>query len=169
MAGESAADLGGLTIAYDAYHRALHGRADSPVGSLSGDQRFFIAFARRWRTIGTDAAVRAQIASDTHAPPACRANLVRNLEPWAAVFGVHPPRPALSRSGGACCDMVIRLRIRLPACVSAVQLAIAAALREFGRVERTLFYPAVVQGCVLAPPRYHTYRGTITTSEYRAE
>lgn len=88
--GESSADLAGLSVAHDAYLRALHGKRDVVKNGLTGEQRFFLAFARRWRRLQTDAALRRQIASDIHAPPACRANLVRNVAAWARAFGVKP-------------------------------------------------------------------------------
>jgi predicted metalloendopeptidase len=88
--GESAADLAGLAVAHDAYLRSLHGRPDRVRNGLTGDQRFFIAFAERWRRLQTDAALRRRIATDTHAPPACRSNLVRNIAAWARAFDVKP-------------------------------------------------------------------------------
>jgi len=86
---ESAADLAGVAVAYDAYHLALHGRRDRVRNGLTGDQRFFIAFAQRWRRLQTDAALRRQIATDTHAPPEYRSDIVRNLPEWERAFGVE--------------------------------------------------------------------------------
>jgi len=87
---ESALDLAGLTVAHDAYRLSLHGKPDTIRDGLTGDQRFFIAFAQRWRKLQTDAAARRQIATDTHAPPPCRGNLVRNVAAWTRAFGVKP-------------------------------------------------------------------------------
>lgn len=87
---ESAADLAGLAVAYDAYRLALHGRRDTIRNGLTGDQRFFVAFAQRWRRLQTDAALRRQIASDTHAPPEYRSDIVRNMPEWIRAFGVKP-------------------------------------------------------------------------------
>jgi putative endopeptidase len=87
---ESAADLAGLAAAHDAYRLSLHGRPDRIKNGLTGEQRFFIAFAQRWRRLQTDAALRRQIETDTHAPPACRSNLVRNSEAWTRAFDVKP-------------------------------------------------------------------------------
>jgi predicted metalloendopeptidase len=86
--GESALDVAGLTVAHDAYLLSLHGRPDVIRNGLTGDQRFFIAFAQRWRKVQTEAAARRQIATDTHAPPPCRGNLVRNVAAWTRAFGV---------------------------------------------------------------------------------
>jgi len=87
---ETAADLGGLAAAHEAYLLSLHGRPDIVKNGLTGEQRFFIAFAQRWRRVQTDAALRRQIDTDTHAPPACRSNLVRNTEAWTRAFAVKP-------------------------------------------------------------------------------
>ncbi len=88
--GESASDLGGLMVAYDAYRLSRHGKPDSLRGGLTGDQRFFIAFAERWRRLQTDAALRTQVETDPHAPPQCRSELVRNADAWARAFSVGP-------------------------------------------------------------------------------
>ncbi len=85
---ESTADLAGLAVAFDAYHLAQKGRPDRPKSGLSGDQRFFIAFAQRWRRLQTGDSLLAQIENDSHAPPQCRSNLVRNLDAWVRAFGV---------------------------------------------------------------------------------
>src|SRR3546814_1339923 len=48
--GENIADLAGLEVAYDAYHRALGGKDAPVIDGLTGDQRFFLAFAQAWRS-----------------------------------------------------------------------------------------------------------------------
>ena len=87
---ESAADLAGLAVAHDAYLLSLHGRPDSVRDGLTGEQRFFVAFAQRWRRLQSDEALRRQVATDSHAAPQCRADLVRNMAAWADAFGVKP-------------------------------------------------------------------------------
>ena len=59
--GENMADLGGVTIAYDALERAL---AKDPskrktIDGFTPEQRFFISFAQIWRTNIGGAAARA--------------------------------------------------------------------------------------------------------------
>lgn len=88
--GENIADLAGLLVAHDAYTLSLNGRPDTVKDGLTGDQRFFLAFARRWRRVQTDAALSRQIATDTHAPGEYRADTVRNLEAWLRAFEVKP-------------------------------------------------------------------------------
>lgn len=99
VVGESIADLGGLAVAYDAYRLSLRGRPDRVLNGLTGDQRFFVAFAQRWRRLQTDAALRAQVEADNHAPPPCRSGLVRNVGPWARAFGVRPGDGLFLRPG----------------------------------------------------------------------
>jgi putative endopeptidase len=82
VAGEDIADLTGLIVAHDAYILSLHGKPDVIKNGFTGEQRFFLAWARRWRRLQTDASLRNQIATDTHAPWEFRADTVRNLETW---------------------------------------------------------------------------------------
>lgn len=46
--GESIADLGGLVMAYAAYHKSLAGKTAPMLDGFTGDQRFFIAYAQSW-------------------------------------------------------------------------------------------------------------------------
>ena len=88
--GEDIADLGGLAIAYDAYRLSLKGKPDVVRDGLTGDQRFFLAFARRWRKLQTNDSLRTQIMTDIHSPGAYRSDAVRNLDAWYGAFDVKP-------------------------------------------------------------------------------
>jgi putative endopeptidase len=88
--GENIADVAGLAAAYDAYHMSLHGQPAPVIGGLTGDQRFFLAFAQAWRQKTREAALRQQIVTDGHAPAAERAETVRNLDPWYDAYGAKP-------------------------------------------------------------------------------
>jgi putative endopeptidase len=46
--GEATADLGGLAVAYRAYQTAVAGKTVAPIDGLTGDQRFFLGWARVW-------------------------------------------------------------------------------------------------------------------------
>ena len=87
---EDIADLAGLLVAHDAYLLALKGKPDVVIGGLSGEQRFFLAFAQRWRKAQTEDALRRQIKTDTHAPGEYRSDTVRNVEAWYKAFEVTP-------------------------------------------------------------------------------
>ncbi|BDU77949.1 M13 family metallopeptidase [Mesoterricola sediminis] len=88
--GENIADLAGLTMAYDAYHRSLKGKPAPVVGGFTGDQRFFMGFAQVWRTKYRDAALLNQLQNDPHTPGHFRPAVVRNLDAWYEAFGVKP-------------------------------------------------------------------------------
>jgi putative endopeptidase len=88
--GESIADLAGLLTAHDAYVLSLKGKPDVVIGGQTGEQRFFLAFSRRWRKIQSEAALRRQIATDTHPPGEYRSDAVRNVDAWYKAFSVAP-------------------------------------------------------------------------------
>jgi putative endopeptidase len=87
---ENIADLAGLRVAHDAYILSLKGKSDVVIGGLSGEQRFFVAFAQRWRRLQNDAALRRQIKTDSHSPGEYRSDTVRNVEAWYKAFEVVP-------------------------------------------------------------------------------
>ena len=87
--GENIADLAGLTAAYDAYRASLRGKEPPVIEGFTGDQRFFIAYAQAWATKTRDARLRAQLATDGHAPGRYRAATVRNLDAWYRAFDVE--------------------------------------------------------------------------------
>lgn len=88
--GENIADVAGLAAAYDAYKLSLHGTPLPVIDGLTGDQRFFLAFAQSWRHKTREAALRQQIVVDGHAPARERAQTVRNLDPWYEAYDVKP-------------------------------------------------------------------------------
>ena len=87
---ENIADVAGLLVAHDAYLLSLKGQTDAVIGGLSGEQRFFLAFAQRWRKVQSEAALRKQIASDTHSPGEYRSDTVRNVDDWYKAFEIAP-------------------------------------------------------------------------------
>jgi endothelin-converting enzyme/putative endopeptidase len=90
--GENIGDLGGIQMAYAAYHRYLDATSngEAPViDALTGDQRFFLAFAQVWRSKLRDDALRALVLTDPHSPPVFRTNgVVRNVDAWYEAFNV---------------------------------------------------------------------------------
>ncbi|MGE3303657.1 MAG: M13 family metallopeptidase [Hyphomonadaceae bacterium] len=89
--GENIGDLGGLSIAHDAYLLSLNGAPAPAIGGVSADQRFFYGWGQVWRSLIRDPALRNQILSDPHSPAEFRVNgVVRNIDAWYAAFGVQP-------------------------------------------------------------------------------
>jgi putative endopeptidase len=87
---ENIADLAGLLAAHDAYVLSLKGKTDAVIGGLSGEQRFFLAFAQRWRKAQGEGALRRQITTDSHSPGEYRSDTVRNVEAWYKAFEIAP-------------------------------------------------------------------------------
>jgi predicted metalloendopeptidase len=91
--GENIADLGGVTIAYNALQEALHG-SFAQVDGMTPDQRFFGSYATVWRTNYTEAYARLLANVDPHSPARLRANIpLANFPPFAAAFGIEEGAP----------------------------------------------------------------------------
>ncbi|ASE40592.1 M13 family metallopeptidase [Brevundimonas vesicularis] len=89
--GENIADLGGLLLALDAYHKSLNGQPAPVIDGLTGDQRVFLGWAQVWREKSREAALKEQLTTDPHSPgPVRAATSPRNIEAWYAAFGVSP-------------------------------------------------------------------------------
>ena len=89
--GENIADLGGLTMALDAYHASLKGRPAPVLGGLTGDQRVFLGWAQAWAGKGTPDVIRQMTTSDPHSWRKYRVNgVVRNIDGWYPAFKVQP-------------------------------------------------------------------------------
>lgn len=89
--GENIADLGGLLLALDAYHKSLDGQPAPVIDGLTGDQRVFLGWAQVWREKSREAALKEQLTTDPHSPgPVRAATSPRNIDAWYAAFGVSP-------------------------------------------------------------------------------
>jgi len=87
---ENIADVSGLTIAYLAHHKALGDKPAPVIDGLTGDQRFFLAYAQSWRGKERDERLRQGIVNDGHAPERWRVQTVRNLDAWYDAWGAKP-------------------------------------------------------------------------------
>jgi len=89
--GENIGDLTGITMAYAAYKRSLKGKEAPVIDGLTGDQRFFLAYAQIWKGKYREDAMRSQIKNGPHSPVQYRANgIVRNFDAWYEAFDVQP-------------------------------------------------------------------------------
>ena len=95
--GENIADLGGLTVAYDAYRKALADAGTDPAAQVDGytpDQRFFINWATVWRRNYTPDELKVRLNTDPHAPAKFRAiGAPSNMPTFAAAFQCEPGQP----------------------------------------------------------------------------
>ncbi|MFZ0913168.1 MAG: M13 family metallopeptidase [Candidatus Korobacteraceae bacterium] len=85
---ENIADVAGISASYDGYRASLTGKEAPVQDGFSGDQQFFIAFGQDYRAKSRDAALRQQVAVDSHSPAEFRADTVRNVDAWYAAFDV---------------------------------------------------------------------------------
>ncbi len=88
--GENSADLAGLAIAYDAYHKSLGGKPAPVIGGLTGDQRFYLGYAQVWRINSREASLRQRLLTDPHSPGEYRVWAVRNIDAWYNAFSPAP-------------------------------------------------------------------------------
>jgi putative endopeptidase len=87
---ENLADVIGLQIAFKAYQATLAGKPAPVRQGLSGEQRFFIAFAQSWRIKQHDER-RLQLLADPHAPNEFRTNgPVQHVDGFHQAFGTQP-------------------------------------------------------------------------------
>jgi putative endopeptidase len=89
--GENIADFAGLNVALDAYHRSLGGKEAPVIDGLTGDQRFFLAYAQVWRSKEREDSLRNQVTTDPHSPARFRTIVpIRDLDAWYAAFNIQP-------------------------------------------------------------------------------
>src|SRR3569833_2941209 len=89
--GENIADLAGVLAALDAYLASLHGKAAPVIDGLTGDQRFFLAYAQYYRNKWREDMLRQLIVSDPHSPDRARVDVVLpNVDAWYKTRNVKP-------------------------------------------------------------------------------
>lgn len=88
--GENIGDVGGLAMAYHAYKLSLNGKEAPVIDGVTGDQRFFLAWAQVWREKRTEQSMLSQLKGGTHAPGRYRALAPRNHDAWYEAFDVQP-------------------------------------------------------------------------------
>ncbi|MCQ8184639.1 M13 family metallopeptidase [Parvularcula maris] len=89
--GENIGDLGGLSIALEAYRISLGGEEAPLRGGFTGEQRFFLSWAQVWRSQDRPEFLQYIVSADPHSPSKYRANgVVRNMDAWYGAFEVTP-------------------------------------------------------------------------------
>jgi len=87
--GENLADLGGVTIAYQAYQLSLGSKPAPVMDGLTGDQRFFMGWAQAWRTKYREQSLINMVKTDPHSPAQYRCNgVLSNLPAFHEAFGI---------------------------------------------------------------------------------
>ena len=98
--GENIADLGGATVAYNAYKLSLVGKdAPKPIDGFTNFQRFFLSYAQIWRNNMREEELRKRVKTDEHSPAKVRINgVVYNMPEFYAAFPVIKPGNKLFRT-----------------------------------------------------------------------
>ncbi len=97
--GESIADLGGLTVSYDAFQKSMVG--DSRPENIDGftpEQRFFLGWAQVWAYKATEQNLRLRVANGPHAIPRFRVNgPLSNMPQFAEAFNCKKSDPMVRK------------------------------------------------------------------------
>lgn len=75
--GENIADIGGISIAFEALNRRLrkNPELDRMIGGFTPQQRFFISFSQIWRCNSLEPTIKMLLTVDTHSPDNIRGTL----------------------------------------------------------------------------------------------
>ena len=88
--GENIGDLGGLTIALQAYRIATEGAEPPVLDGFTGVQRVLLSWAQVWRAATRAEEAVRRLAVDPHSPPDLRCNaVVTNLDAFHEAFDVR--------------------------------------------------------------------------------
>jgi putative endopeptidase len=87
--GENLADIGGISIAYDAFKMTDQGKGNETIDGLTPDQRFFLGFAQAWRLKVRPETMRTYISIDEHSPEHYRVDgPLFNFDPFYKAFDI---------------------------------------------------------------------------------
>jgi putative endopeptidase len=102
--GESIADLGGLVLAYNAYHKMLEGKPQpAPVNGFTADQRFFIAYAQSWEDNLRPELARLLAEDNPHPVPRLRVNgPLANMPEFQHAFACSEKSPMVRPAAKRC-------------------------------------------------------------------
>ncbi len=86
--GENIADLGGLTLAYEALKKELNGKEPAAIDGFSWQQRFFLGWANVWKGNITTEELKNRLLTDYHSPAEYRVlGPLVNLKTFEEAFG----------------------------------------------------------------------------------
>jgi putative endopeptidase len=89
--GENLADLGGLSIAYEAFSKTKQFKEGKKIDGLTPQQRFFLGWAQVWRNNTLPDTEAQLIKTDPHSPGIHRTNApITNIDAWYEAFDVKP-------------------------------------------------------------------------------
>jgi predicted metalloendopeptidase len=103
VSGESIADLGGLTVAYEAFQKSLGGKRPENIDGFTPEQRFFLGWAQVWAAKQTPEFARLITQSDPHPLSRFRVNgPLSNMPQFAAAYGCKAGDPMVRPEQDRC-------------------------------------------------------------------
>lgn len=92
--GENIGDLGGLTIAYNAFKKTSQFKSGEKIDGFTPQQRFFLGWAQVWAENSRDQYLKLQLKTDVHSPGRFRVNgPLKNLPEFFEAFDIKPGDP----------------------------------------------------------------------------
>ena len=92
--GENIADLGGVTVAFQAFKNAIAGKSPQALDGFSPDQRFFLSYAQIWRQNIRPEELMKRVQEDVHSPAKFRINgVLCNVPQFYDAFAIKKGDP----------------------------------------------------------------------------
>jgi putative endopeptidase len=98
VVGEAAADLGGITLAYRAFHRSNEYKNAKVIDGFTPDQQFFLGVAHVWAMNIRPQQIRNQVTTDPHPPAQYRVNgSLANMPQFQTAFAIPDHSPMVNQ------------------------------------------------------------------------
>jgi putative endopeptidase len=98
VVGEAVADLGGITLAYRAFHHSDAYKHAKTIGGMTPDQQFFLGTAHVWAMNIRAEQLQNQITTDPHPPAQFRVNgSLANMPQFQAAFNIPDHSPMVNK------------------------------------------------------------------------
>ena len=98
VVGEATADLGGITLAYKAFHQSNEYKQAKVIDGMTPDQQFFLGVAHVWAINMRPQQMRNQVTTDPHPPGQYRVNgSLANMPEFQAAFGIPDSSPMVNK------------------------------------------------------------------------
>ena len=99
VVGEATADLGGITLAYRAFHRSKEYKNAKTIDGMTPDQQFFLGTAHVWATNIRPQQLRHQVTTDPHPPAKYRVNgSLANIPQFQQAFNIPNNSPMVNEN-----------------------------------------------------------------------
>lgn len=98
VVGEATADLGGIALAYQAFHNSNAYKEAKTIDGFTPDQQFFLGVAHVWAMNVRPEQLRTQVTTDPHPPAKYRVNgSLANLDSFYKAFHISSKAPMMSQ------------------------------------------------------------------------